>query len=625
MEDSTPSQSSPEKFAQLTKSSTQELRPREIVLEVFWPDVESTLGTETSDNKASDLLREEAETSADLRREEGGPRLEGSPTGPPRPPKPPTNRAGGGGPGTELLRRYTEVQFKQREAEPVTGDLTFCLRVQQTTATGHAIDVRVPAGKPHASILVYAFSNRFKVSPEPRRIKVFREEDSEVASFKVSGRDAGEGEVSLLIYDEFRLVGSLSVRLILKEVDGEQVFDRIGADIFRDPAKAQPVRRMGITLQASLLDEDKGKISYHAIVPKDVGGILVPEPINLDHSPEPFNTSYVQSVLASMRKDVEFIEKNLNHPEILGVSSTKEALEGLRISLLSAGAQIHEDLLSPAVRTLLDSLEKGTVVNWVIASKELDVIPWELAYNPVTRKSLHESIVLVRVPVRGDIEQKVLEARQQDGEAQNLPTPGQRRLVYVLGADVAGPESFPLLRQVVESARPEYEVVTNFDGEARTKVTVPGLAGMIDGAEIIHLLCHGIVEKGDDLYLELEKNSFLGRLKPTDVLGIRIRPGAVVFVNACSSASATFGATGLTTFGWNFTRVKAAYIGTLAPVTTRLALRFAREFFDATLGRGLSVAEAVFRARQALVGDPDPTWILYVVYGDLHTELFQDN
>jgi len=111
-------------------------------------------------------------------------------------------------------------------------------------------------------------------------------------------------------------------------------------------------------------------------------------------------------------------------------------------------------------------------------------------------------------------------------------------------------------------------------------------------------------------------------MKPHHVLALDLHATEpLVFVNACSSASATFSAVGLTTFGWTFLKAgAAAYIGTLAPVTTESALKFAKAFFDAYLGQRLPILQAMYQARQVFRDDPDPTWLLYSLYGDLHAE-----
>lgn len=107
------------------------------------------------------------------------------------------------------------------------------------------------------------------------------------------------------------------------------------------------------------------------------------------------------------------------------------------------------------------------------------------------------------------------------------------------------------------------------------------------------------------------------------------RPGvvrtALVFINACSAATATLGLAGLTTFGQSFMKAGArAFIGALAPVPTALALEFAEIFFDAYLTRGLPLPAAMFETRRKLAAGPDPTWILYTLYADLSTITSRD-
>jgi hypothetical protein len=57
-------------MAQLTKEPSQELHLRDIVTNASWPDVRLTLSTETPDERASRLRREEAQHSSSLKREE---------------------------------------------------------------------------------------------------------------------------------------------------------------------------------------------------------------------------------------------------------------------------------------------------------------------------------------------------------------------------------------------------------------------------------------------------------------------------------------------------------------------------------------------------------------------------
>lgn len=523
---------------------------------------------------------------------------------------------GGGDPGTplpaETIRRYTHVAFARRPHEPAAGELTFALRVQPTSGDSHAVDVRVPEGKPHAMILVHASSAAFEVGPASRTIRLPRGGDSQDAVFTVRARAPGEGEVVLLVYDEFRLAGSVEVRLrAARTPGGGLALEHAGTTRWRDPATAAPVAPLGFTVQASLAAEGPRRVQYHVHVSTEQEGVRVPGLVALGASGKALDAGSAGAALDALRERVDAIHKGLKNPRTLGAASADEALEVLRMNLEGIGRQLGDDLFSPVLRALIGNAPAGSVLHWVISDRDLESIPWELARDPLTGSPLGEDVVLVRVPVFGD-------GDEQPGDPQPpaAAAPGPDRLVYVLGSGVAGPAEFPTVREAVRAAR-GYQVQTNFDGAEREPVNPVVLGKLVRDARVVHILCHGVVEEKAGLQLAIEQE-LLGRVSTSDVLALRPAPGALIFVNACSSASATVGATGVTTFGWNFLRVGAGtYIGTLAPVTTTLALRFATEFFDAFLG-GATAAEAVFRARRALAGNPDPTWMLYAVYGDVH-------
>jgi len=513
------------------------------------------------------------------------------------------------------LTRYTHVDFAPRANEPAAGDLTFALLVQAGSAEAHPVDLRVAAGRPHAMVLVHAHSADFDVAPGTRTIRLPRNGDSQAAVFGVRARAAGSGVVSLMVYDEFHLAGSIEVRL--RAVEGAQglALEQEGTVVWRDPAASVPVAQLGLTVQASLAEQGTGRVAYHTLVRDEKKGIGVPRLVPLGRSSEPFDAETVQASLAALRAEVDEIEKGLDNPQTLGAGSAEEVMEGLRINFESAGRQLGGDILSSEVRALVASRAAGSVVHWVIHDRALDAVPWELACDPDTGRPLAEDIVLVRMPVHGDPDADAAPGAPAASAAE--PAAGPGRLLYVLGSGVGGPALFPRLRTVVKAAK-GYQVETNFDGPQRQAVNLVKLKKLVQGARVVHVLCHGMVEEEKGLFLAIEAGA-LGRVNPHQVLTFEPAPGALVFINACSSAAATFSPAGLTTFGWNFLRAGAgAYVGTLAPVTTPLALRFAEAFFDAHLGEGAPVAEAIFRARQALKGDPDPTWMLYALYADLH-------
>jgi len=564
-----------------------------------------------------------------------GPSVLLSPTAPAVcPPVLPVGNAGSGGPAPQTappdagaaaeekaealpaatVTRHTHVAFDPRADDPGAGDLSFALLLKAASAASHAVDLRVAAGKTHAMVLVHAHSAEFQVAPATRLLRIPRNGDSQTALFEVRASAPRGGVVSLLVYDETHLAGSIEVRLRAVETGNGLALAQEGTVVWRDPAGSAPVASLGLTVQASLGDEGAGRVTYHALFGEKKKGIAVPRLVPLGSSAEDFDAEIVQASLASLRAEVDEIEKGLDDPQALGAGSADEAMEGLRINFESAGRQLGGDILSPEVRALIADLAPGSVVHWVIRDRALDAVPWELAWDPKTGRPLTENVVLVRMPVHGDSDAAVPDAPAAVAPA---PAVGPARLLYVLGKGVGGAELFPRLKQVVKSAK-GYTVETNFDGEQRVPVNLVKFRKAVRGARVIHVLSHGVVSDGKGLYLSFEDGT-LGRVNPLQVLTFQPAPGALVFINACSSAAATFSPAGLTTFGWNFLLAGAgAYVGTLAPATTTVALRFTEAFFDAHLGEGVPVAEAIFRARQALKDDPDPTWMLYALYADLY-------
>jgi hypothetical protein len=199
----------------------------------------------------------------------------------------------------------------------------------------------------------------------------------------------------------------------------------------------------------------------------------------------------------------------------------------------------------------------------------------------------------------------------------------QKGFVYVLGHKVikdnsVKPTIYTQLMDIGSFINSHFVVKTNFKENAYEECSLATFESMIEGAEVINVLCHGIVEEDGGMYLQVGEKP-LGVLRPSDVSALRLPRGALVFVNACSSAGATYSVAGLTTFGWEFWKAGAAfYIGTLAPVMTDFALRFAKAFYDAWLGSRLSIPEAMFEARRSFRRESNPMWTLYALYGDVH-------
>jgi hypothetical protein len=520
----------------------------------------------------------------------------------------------------EIVRRYSELTFKHQVETPAVGDLSFVLRVKATRSTSPPVEVFIPHGKEHATVLVHAFSAQFSISEPNRWIKVYRQGDSDEAQFVIRAQQAGDGDVGLLIFDESRMIGSMSVHLRASTTKDGLSLVQEGEDIFLDPGSATSVRSIGHTILVTLSPENS-RIHYQFLDPQDHDGELRPQFISLGFSPQSFNVMSMQKALKELRGEVEYIERNLKNPQRLGPRDEADALDGLEMSLEGAGLLITDDIFSDDMKAMIARCDPGTVINWVVRDHDLETIPWELAWHPVMDSALNEHIVLVRAPTSRNGQSEAQASGQEQVRTPSETHSWPRRIVQILGDGVA--EDANSLRDfdlssIVQADGGKYELESNFDSRGRTSWSITDVAKHVRGAHVIYFLCHGIVEEDQQFYLRLGGESFY-RLTITKVRALKLgatRP--LVFVNSCSSDAATFSTGGLTTLGRNFMRAGAsAYIGTLAPVTTRSAVQFARVFFESHLTKGQPIPQSIFAARQSLKGKKDPTRLLYTVYGDL--------
>ena len=272
---------------------------------------------------------------------------------------------------------------------------------------------------------------------------------------------------------------------------------------------------------------------------------------------------------------------------------------------------IYTNLLSIGVRAIFNNRAPETIVQWVIKDDLLDAIPWEFAFQKPDTLRFGEPPLLIRVPVWTDADIVELSPGSKDeGQA--------KKVAYVLGAGVAAlPAQLQNLLSVLHAASAKNLAIrSNFSEKGLDEKSITSACDFIGDADIVYVLCHGV--SGDkDLYLELTSKA-VGQVRPSDVYAWQFPRHPLVFVNACSSGAAGISAAGFTTFGKSFLYAGAsAYIGTLAPVVTQTAMQFATKFFDALLGDGLSVADAMIRVRTSMRASADPNWRLYSVYADL--------
>ena len=146
-------------------------------------------------------------------------------------------------------------------------------------------------------------------------------------------------------------------------------------------------------------------------------------------------------------------------------------------------------------------------------------------------------------------------------------------------------------------------------------------------ADVLYLVCHGLRSERGDVFWSLNDNrpgspTLSIRPAQAQTLNLKVRE-PLVFANAChpleGSTAATTRDIAAAGFGFQFFSFGAsAFVGTIAPISKRVALPFARAFFEKLLEEHLAIGDALLATKQLFFerGDPDPSYLFYALYGD---------
>jgi CHAT domain-containing protein len=310
-------------------------------------------------------------------------------------------------------------------------------------------------------------------------------------------------------------------------------------------------------------------------------------------------------------------------------------------ALSAAGKGLYDDLLPAGLREHLADMARAqrddNAKVALLINGPLQWMPWELMHDGEEFLSLRFQIA--RLPVE--------RAAERDGKHQGYATSEVKpdaevhlvkRIVSVLGARALtdaddGDEKAqePRWRETFKKAGVPANRVTLLpptDGAAREGPRLSQLNAAFDAAGdppgILHITCHGdkstpdqgtvwtLDSKGLFLLFDLT-DKMVGRLCATQ--GFQAgKP--LVFGNACSSSVG--GASEVRSLAGEFLHGGAsAFVGTIAPITNRVAVEFAVVFYTKLLKEGLPIGEALHASKQEFHKKKgvDPSWLFYCLYG----------
>ena len=301
-----------------------------------------------------------------------------------------------------------------------------------------------------------------------------------------------------------------------------------------------------------------------------------------------------------LRPPHELIRELVSELEARTLDEAWDSVAAVRGFLKNAGAKLWRDLVPAPVREQYWDLHAGIRQLRILSDK--DAMPWELLYplDPGRDKGF---LVEQEFPVTRDIFGR---------------PPGRPRVLYPHPARfVLPPDSPPAAIREVEFLRGLLD-----DGPHRAVLHRPSqVTSLINegGFGLLHFACHNNFREGPGSLIDLGGSRFTPTDLETATINHALRESApLVFLNACRSAGAAFGYSGLDGWAESFLRAGAgAFIGSLWAVNDFHAFTFAEHLYSLLKDGRQTLGEATSQARRALAARGGyPTCLAYSVYGD---------
>lgn len=473
-------------------------------------------------------------------------------------------------------RRYPKVTLPSECS--LNDKVTLSVQLMLATVQGdRSIDVEFPRDKAEVELEVLIHAPGFSAPDDHKTIRVPRDQPSEIAAFTLQPRVLGQQAIDIKFMLGTDIVGQccaitevrihgvplgLATTIVVDQID----------DFTQLHTTAQAVLRVKTlrdgVLAWSLQKPDSGLVPLG----RSAAGVTVEQAASFGERQKP----HIR----------EMLESELGAAEMTSVLS----------QLSTLGYELYAQIAPATLKAELDVLQENALV---VIDSDADWIPWELLASDPTEPLWGERFVLIRAPVmtRPPIA-KVAEPAEL--------SPSLDRALLVVGDEISQPTRLSSL--IFRGMAPRAEPILrekDFDELCRN----------VAGKDIVHFACHG---RGQPNYHLSFKAGVSGHLLPGQAHALGLKWGAVVFANACGSATGDLLAAAFQSFGREFYYAGARpFIGTLGPVPEAEAAEFAALFYEQFALAGLPAGQAMRLARrESRSRFKRPVWLFYCLYGN---------
>ena len=486
------------------------------------------------------------------------------------------------------IRRHTRVLFPAACVQDRKVELRLQLTCKQPliSRVRNILNIALPEGQEETTLDVRVTAPAFAAQSWHQPMTVPRAADSQEIVFSLFPTEKGEQSVEVEFYQEATRVGYLVVSTVVRAEEAAAVASQVA--ILEEPLASLP--------RTPLLARQERRTLHVTCVPKEAKIYYTVYSEDTAQAGEwtqdlPGSQAQIQQEMSALN---DFLKQVVTE-----ATPTKEEWDALKYNLRAKGRKILDLLVPDEVAAQFREWPAKTCVT--ISTNE-QWIPWELMHTG--QDFLSRKFVVARYP----------RMARRTGLGKKRPTSDQRRtlrtIVNVIGGEVPALEAqraAQLFAPLGASVRVAF----------LSERPISALQKSLRGADLLHCTCHGHF---DPYMLQIAASTSSGfNLLLDSIADLPIKPGLLVFANACSSTVPVLNYSEFNSFAWEFYRGGAdAYVGTLGAVPTEYAVRFAESVYEELFRKGgaRTLGEALAAAKDAAEKEHNLFWLLYCINGN---------